>query len=134
MVFALLISLLMLALAPILYALAGKAQRFWHLLDYIIVSTVTALVVLHLLPEAIRAIGVWAVGLALLGLFLPSLSERLFSTHAGQIHVLSVGIGVFGLAGHGMLDGAALAVRAPVDGSLPWLTLAVLLHRIPAGY
>ena len=131
----LLLSLLMLAIAPWLYGLANRAQALWHFLDYSIVIVVTALVVLHLLPESIRVIGFWAVILALLGLALPSLSERLFSKKARQIHFLSVAIGVLGLAGHGMLDGAALAIKTPQeDGAITWLSLAVLLHRVPAGY
>lgn len=133
---ALIISILMLAIAPGLYVLAKRAEKIWRIFDYLLIAAVGALVILHLLPEALRVIGFYALILALLGLMLPSLSERLFAKNAQRIHLTSVLVGVFGLAGHGVLDGAALSVK-PVSGAsipLSWLSLAVLLHRIPAGF
>ena len=128
-------SISMLALAPLLYKIASHFQVFWSYTHKILVSTVTSLVVLHLLPESIRTAGWLSLVGAFAGLWLPPLLERLWSSRAHTVHLTSLLIAVLGLGIHGMMDGAALSSPQFSMGSqansliLKW---AVILHRLPA--
>ena len=128
----LIISLLMLALAPIIYRVASHFHNFWNTTHKFLVITVTSLVVLHLLPESIRIIGVTASFWAFLGLLVPSFLEKLWKSQAKTVHFISVTIAFIGLFTHGLMDGAALASPrfGAIDSSL--LKWAVMLHRLPA--
>ena len=128
----LLISLLMLALAPIIYRIATLFQVFWSYAHKFFVTTVTTLVVLHLLPESIRIIGFPATVWSFLGLFLPSILERSWKSKAQAVHIISVIIAFLGLVAHGMMDGAALASPRFGNPSTHLLQWAVMLHRLPA--
>ncbi|MCB9228809.1 MAG: hypothetical protein H6618_04285 [Deltaproteobacteria bacterium] len=126
---SLIISLLMLAIAPAVYRLSLTFQKTWKYANRVLILLVTSLVVLHLLPESIRIIGIKASVLAFLGMFIPSSLERLWSSEASLIHRLTLLLAVSGLAVHGIMDGTALAMA---DGRSELLGWAVLLHRLPA--
>lgn len=128
----LIISILMLAMAPLIYQLTLKFQNIWKYTNRLLILLVTSVVVLHLLPESIRVIGFRASGLALIGLFLPSFLERLWSSEAKLIHRFTLLFAVAGLALHGMMDGAALTSPHPGFQGSTMLQWAVLLHRLPA--
>ena len=125
----LVISILMLAAAPAVYWFSQSFRGVWKLANRFLILLVASIVVLHLLPESIRVIGLKASALALAGLFLPSLMERLWRPEAPLIHRLTLCLAVTGLALHGMMDGAALAVPGGQGTAMQW---AVLLHRLPA--
>lgn len=129
-------SISMLALAPILYKIASHFQVFWSYTHKILVSTVTSLVVLHLLPESIRTAGWLTLIAAFAGLWLPPLLERLWSSKAHKVHLTSLLIAIVGLAIHGMMDGAALSspqfLLAGNQANSIVLKWAVILHRLPA--
>ncbi len=127
--FALLLSLLMLASAPLIYVLAKRSGYIWRYFENLLSLAVCILVVVHLLPESIRVVGLWACAVAFVGLALPSFFERIFKKGAHSIHVASISLACFGLALHGVMDGAALSLGANRTSTL---SLAVLLHRIPA--
>lgn len=122
-------SLLILALAPVIYALAQRFQRHWRATQSILAMFVGTLVVVHILPESILIGGDMCVGFAFVGLFLPSILERIWSKGARQIHFVSVTVGIVGLGVHGAMDGAALAAKLSASQALP---MAVILHRLPA--
>ncbi|MFK7827374.1 MAG: hypothetical protein AB8G05_24735 [Oligoflexales bacterium] len=128
-------SISMLALAPLLYKIASHFQVFWSYTHKILVSTVTSLVVLHLLPESIRTAGWLTLVGAFAGLWLPPLLERLWSSKAHTVHLTSLLIAILGLTIHGMMDGAALsspqfAISSQTNSLI--LKWAVILHRLPA--
>ena len=125
----LLISLVVLALAPGFYYVAQRLQNSWSLVDRLLSVLVTSLVVVHILPESILMGGYVCALFALFGLVLPSLLERLWKRVAPHIHGFSLMLAVSGLLVHGALDGAALAAPTAIS-SLPF---AVLMHRLPVG-
>lgn len=131
---SLVISLAMLALAPLIYNIATYFQEFWKYTKKILIMLVTSLVVLHLLPESIRITGWQATGMAFFGLFLPSLLERLWSKKAEKVHFFSIMLAIFGLAVHGIMDGAALVNPSisKFQGGGTMLQWLVVLHRLPA--
>ena len=80
-------------------------------------------------PESIRVAGFGACLVAFLGLAMPSFLERVFAKGAHSIHYASISLACLGLALHGVLDGTALSLGEKRNLGL---SLAVLLHRIPA--
>lgn len=125
----LIVSLLMLAVAPVFYWFSQSFRRTWKFTNRLLVLLVASIVVLHLLPESIKIIGFRASLLAMGGLFLPSILERLWKREAPFIHRLTLLLAVTGLALHGMMDGAALVAPGAQSRAMQW---AVLLHRLPA--
>lgn len=123
-------SLSLLFIAPFLYRAAIRVKKIWNAVEKLMNIVVTALVVLHLLPESIHIVGWPAVLFAFLGLFLPGLLERLWERGAEQVHLVSIILSLVGLIIHGLMDGAALATPSSSSNSLP---LAVVLHTLPAG-
>jgi len=123
-------SLGLLFIAPFLYSAAIRVKKVWSAIEKLMNIVVTALVVLHLLPESIHIVGWYAVALAFVGLFLPGLLERLWERGAERVHLVSIILSLIGLIIHGLMDGAALATPVTSSNSLP---LAVVLHTLPAG-
>ncbi len=123
-------SLALLFISPFLYKAAIRVKKVWAAVEKLMNITVTALVVLHLLPESINIVGWSAVVFAMLGLFLPGTLERLWKKGAERVHLVSIVLSLIGLIIHGLMDGAALATPITSSNSLP---LAVVLHTLPAG-
>lgn len=131
---SLIISNSVLALAPIIYFSATRFGKLWAVFEKFLMITVASMVVLHILPESIRAIGHQAVIFAFIGLFLPSTLERIWTLRAAKIHYISILCSLFGLFVHGLMDGAALGIPSmgALNSSGDLLKLAVILHRLPA--
>lgn len=125
-------SLSLLFISPFLYKAAIKVKRVWKAVERTMNICVTALVVLHLLPESIHIMGYSAIIFAFVGLFLPGILERLWAKGADQIHLTSIILSLAGLMIHGLMDGAALATPSSGSG-VHSLALAVVLHTLPAG-
>ncbi|CAM2063731.1 Permease [Sulfidibacter corallicola] len=131
----LVISLLPLFAAPLLHWLCTKRSALLHLLDGFIFVAIGGLILSEILPEAVAHGGWWALLFVILGMAVPTLSERLFHSEK-QIHSIALALGLIGLFLHAITDGAALAPSAH-DGhdhhAHQILSLGVLLHRIPIG-
>lgn len=130
------LSLVALALAPLLHALGATHRAFRKVLHVGVVAAVAALVLLHVLPECVEHCGAWALASAGVGLALPLLFE-----HGPMKRKLSggwlVGLAVVGLGLHAFADGAAIVLA---DGHGHGhgheahghaMGLAVVLHRLP---
>lgn len=126
------VSVAMLLISPLLFALAQRYQKVWRVFDKFLSLSVSILVVFHLLPDSFALSGGPAIAFAFAGLFLPSLLERFWKTRAHSIHRLALIIGVLGLSVHGAMDGAALALST-WSPSGAWLTFSVILHNLPLG-
>ena len=127
------ISIAMLIGAPLIYFIVARFERVWVYTNKALILAVTCLVVLHLLPESMRAIGWPATVLAFVGLFLPSLLERLWKRGASRVHAFPVILSLLGLVAHGVMDGAAISTSVlSSERGAPVLSYAVLLHRLPA--
>ncbi len=138
---ALAVSIGVLGLGPLLTWTLGRRDALRAALDGFVLVTVGALSLLFLLPHAYAGLGLWAFAVALLGLLLPTLGERVLrSSHAGASGLVLT-LALLGLLFHCAVDGAALAVVAGApphaygDGPFGQLevTLAIVAHRLPVG-
>lgn len=143
----LILSQLLLASAPIIFKIASRFHSLWQIVDKGTRLAVILLILLHVLPESFHIAGFPSLFLAFLGLILPSLFERLCQNKAGNIHLLSVLVALFGLVVHSMVDGASLALPQifhdhhhhgtghdhGMFSDLHALPFAVLIHQLPVG-
>lgn len=129
------LSLLLLAVGPLLYELTRQARTVLAAIDGFVLLTVGGLVLLHVLPHAIERGGALAVLLALAGFAGPFTLERLGEKISRAGHNLMVMIVTFGFIPHALVDGIALSVDPgsgpEVESSL--LGIAVVFHRLPVG-
>lgn len=135
----LLLSIFLVAIAPFLYFSTFTFRPALKKLEKVVGFVVCGLVVFHLLPESFETAGVWAIVMAVLGFFLPTTLEKIWFKRAHDIHLLSILVGVVGIALHSFMDGAGLSMGSGcchhghhnhLEHSLP---LAIIFHRLPAG-
>lgn len=147
----LLLSLLPLALGPLLVAWARRARWTAVSLDSFVIVSVGGMVLLHVLPDALGRGGWWAVLALVVGLLAPVLAEQGLAPTGRRTRVTVLVFVVLAMLLHSLVDGAALTgtalphTHAPgagmpgheghdhgsVDPSL--LVWAVLLHRLLEG-
>ncbi|MBI3178752.1 MAG: hypothetical protein HYZ27_03780 [Deltaproteobacteria bacterium] len=130
---SLILSIIALAVGPLLYRAAGAARAAKTVLDVTIVVAV-AWLVLSLLPHSLRETGwVGAVPLVL-GLLAPTLLERWVKVLAGPAHAGVRVVVVLGVAAHAFADGVALALpQESLGAEVAALPAAIVLHRLAEG-
>lgn len=129
-----LISMVALAAGPLVHHFARSFRAALAALDGFVLVTVGGLVLLRLLPQALRVGGPWAAGTALLGFLAIGGIERVAGPRAGAARSLAVILATLGFALHEALDGVALAAsQAGGHGHDHLLPLAITLHRVPIG-
>ncbi len=128
----LLISLAALALGPLLYRMADRAPWAMAALDGFVMATVSGLVLVHLIPDAMETAGVWAALVALLGFFGPGIIEHTLHRAARQAHAATLALAMVGLAVHAFFDGVGLSTPLhDHNGNGSVLAIAVALHQLP---
>lgn len=140
------LSIAALAAGPLVYV----ALRRYPVLDrgfqWFITGSIIYLVGVHVLPEVSEVIGPWvAWPLAVAGMLLPYLAERVSKGRAIGSHGIALGLALVGLFLHATTDGVALGLEAMPheahdhhhhhhhhhhDHGIGW---AVVLHRLPVG-
>jgi len=100
------------------------------LLDGFILVTIAGLVLFYILPESILYGGLWSILFALIGIFGPTMMERVYHRAAHQTHTAALFLGLAGICLHALVDGTALVSARQGEDLLP---LAVVLHRLPVG-
>lgn len=122
------LSLFALALGPLMVRFVLSQDRTTSLIDAFSGTTIAGLVLLHVVPDAVKAVGWPAATWLALGLALPLFAQRLYPT-VERFPPVVAALGLVALAGHGVLDGVALST-ATLE---PQLAAAVVLHRLPMG-
>lgn len=136
-------SIAALLIGPFLFQVARTGPRALGFLEGFTFITIAGLLCFSILPHAIAGGGKQAWVFAALGLVFPVALERVFSRLAREVHLLTILLGVAGLAVHAIIDGVALGV-GDVAALADWLpsagrnegkslALAVVLHRFPVG-
>ncbi|MCA9320482.1 MAG: permease [Planctomycetes bacterium] len=126
-------SLLALAAGPVLHRFSRPDGPLRSAIDGFTFVSMIGLILGHILPEAHAVAGWWALGLATLGIFGPTLLESWVKGMAKTAHRVAILLGVLGLVAHAAVDGMALVTGAGDELSNQPLAMAVILHRIPAG-
>ena len=128
------ISILALAVGPLLYQLARLTGFMLAALDGFIFVAMGGLVLLHVMPESFAMAGWPAIAAALLGLLAPGFVEHRLHGVARQAHAAALLLALFGLGLHAFMDGMALVESGQGgDHAHHMLPMAVLLHRLPVG-
>ena len=141
----LLLAVGLLALGPVLSMLLERRASWHALLDGFVLTLVSGLCALFLLPHAWETLGAWALPLAAVGLLLPHLTHAAFARRGHDDARGIFALAFLGLLLHAALDGVAFAYGDAGHGThgthdrgahgslnLP-LVLAVLGHRLPVG-
>jgi len=132
--FLLAASVAVLLVGPLTYGLAGHAARALKVLEFVVIVSVGALLLLHIVPEIFATMGWVAAVPLIIGMLGPSLVERLLAGLERQAHLALILLVLVGLAVHALLDGIALALPSAHEhggAADPSLPIAVVLHRIP---
>ncbi len=130
-VWTLIAAVLLLAAGPLLsHAVIGRVPGALAVLEGFVFTSIGGLVLLHILPESVAAVGWWTVPAALVGLVGPLGLEQLGEQASRRARRLTLVIALAGLALHSSLDGIALSVGGAGGEAL---SLAVLLHQVPVG-
>lgn len=129
----LVISLAALAIGPLLYRFADRARWTLAALDGFVLVSVTGLVLVHLIPDAVEAAGVGAIALTLLGFIGPVIAEHTLHRAAHQAHIATLVLAMVGLGIHAFFDGVGLAtpLHDAHTGDASVLAIAVTLHQLP---
>jgi len=90
------------------------------------------LVLIHILPELLEHGGFLTIVFVVIGIWGPTLSERVFHRHSEMTHNVTLALGIGGLLLHTITDGGAL-ILAQQSGNSPLLALGIILHRLPVG-
>ena len=107
--FLLIVSILALVIGPTIYSLVRKRNIMLSLLDGFIFVAIAGLVLLYILPDCFES-GGWPTSIfVILGLFGPTLLERLFRRSARETHIVALILGLAGLGLHAVIDGSTLA-------------------------
>jgi len=122
------LSIVALALGPLLAYVARRIASTAAFLDGLVLVAISGLVFLHVVPHAMLTVGWIAVVAMIAGFGIPILLERTkrFRSHASFIPLIAVGLAV-----HAFADGAALTTHD--DGQSGILALAIVFHRLPDG-
>ena len=124
----LLLSIASLLLGPIIYMTGHKNPTARRILDGVIILTIAVIIIVHIIPEALRHTGWLAALIITLGLIFPIILERLFHKAANTAHLFIIGLAIVGLLIHAVIDGVALLSENEIA-----LTYAIVLHRLPVG-
>ena len=132
------ISLVEVAIAPILAALTRRSATFFAATDSFVATMIGALAVVHILPHTVAVAGVAALVAAAVGALVPTALHHAFHRLERWAMPIFSWLVLGFLALHATLDGAALAAPDAVHGAAghehetaPLLGAAVVLHRFP---
>jgi len=129
----LILSVLVLLAAPLLARLVEGRVLFQTGMDGFVLVAIMGLVFLTLLPEAISSGGWLAVGLAMLGLFLPWLADMVVHKSEATVHRALIVVAALSLVAHAASDGAILAAAADNGRSGDLVAGGIIVHRIGVG-
>ncbi len=149
----LILSLVALALGPVLYGVFRQMGAVRRSLDGFLFVAIAGIVVVHIVPEVFEIAGLQAIAFLVLGIAFAFVIERRPLISSGDRYAWVVMFGALGLILHAAMDGIALLpgdlLHSHDHGESPdhvhdheeglhdllsnHLALGVILHRIPVG-
>lgn len=128
----LLATLAALLCGPLLYAVAKGRPKLVKVMDIFVMISVTALVLIEVVPETFETAGYWSFVFIGLGLLLPTLMEHVLTKVRREAHFAALAVAIIGLMLHSFGDGTALSLGDGNDEHIA-LALAVVIHTVPVG-
>lgn len=128
---ALFASFFSLCVGPLVYQTFGPMRRTDKIVSGVVLVVVSATVVLEVIPQTHKVIGLAAIVICLLGFAGPTIIERSFRKAADTTHKFTIFLGILGLVVHAFLDG--VAIQATENSESNSLSLAIIIHRLPVG-
>ena len=127
------VAVMALAAGPGLSLLSARTRIVRPILRGFVLVSLGALVLFHVLPEAVVVSGWVALPVAMTGLVGPGIVERLVQGASRWTRLWSERLAAVGLALHAVLDGAALAAASSGSAleSSGELAAAIIIHRVP---
>ena len=104
----LILSLVALALGPVLYGACRKLETLRSSLDGFLFVTIAGIVVVHIVPDVFNIAGFVALGFLVLGIAFAFSVERRPTVSDGQRYSWILMVGALGLVLHAAMDGIAL--------------------------
>ena len=129
--FLLFVSISVLFVSPLIFYWAKPLRTVEEFLNGFVVASLSLLLALHIVPDAISDAGGFAIGAFVLGISTPLLFERI-QGHFSKTHHFAILLGGLALSLHALIDGVAIGAGA-ADQSLMILAAGVVLHRLPVG-
>ncbi len=125
-------SIAALLAGPVIYRASSRFGQLSRAVDGFVVTSITTLLALFVVPHTIEAGGGWAIVWFLVGLAFPLVVERLRENLSGTAHLAALALGVGALLLHAVTDGVALAGSARHQD---WtaISFAIIIHRLPVG-
>ena len=145
------LSLVALALGPLLYGACQKLDVMHSALDGLLFVTIAGIVVVHIVPDVFGVAGFTALAFLAAGVAVAFFVERWPAFGDGDRYSWIILLGAVGLAIHSAMDGIALLPDGHLHGAEVeshddhvhesglasllgnHLALGVILHRIPVG-
>lgn len=127
--FGVLVSILLLALGPLLANFAKRDRSVFRFLDALIVVCIVSSCFIHILPETLSQLGLPAIFIIVGAAWLPHWAEgRIRDQH--NTHSWLLALAMLALLIHTLFDGAGYWVAEEREGQLS-LLLPLWLHRVP---
>lgn len=145
------LSLVALALGPLLYGACQKIDYVRSALDGLLFVTIAGIVLVYIAPEVFDIAGLTAMAFLVAGVGFAFLVERWPALGEGDRYSWIIVLGAIGLGIHATIDGIALLPEGHLNGAEVdalddhdhgaglagllenHLALGVILHRIPVG-
>lgn len=124
----LIVSIAALLLGPILFGTGRRNPNATRVLNALVVAAITAIICVHIIPEAWEVAGTTSIVVLVAGVAFPIVLELLFRKAHDTAHLVIVVVAALGLILHASIEGLALLPDA--DQGTAW---AIILHRIPVG-
>jgi len=124
---ALILSIGILALAPLLGPTFKRRPGAWQIMDGFVVTVVIGILTLNILPPVMESNLIYAPLLFIVGLALPTIAEQV--THSHKTHSFIISVPAIALIIHALGDGSLLRIVAEKPDSYG-IVVGILLHRI----
>lgn len=129
----LVLSMVALAVGPLLSLRLHRRHWFWSSLEGFILFSVGGFVFLDVLPHAFEKLGWWSFLVAMAGFLAPIVLGKLRSVTQHRAQTIALVLALVGLLLHAILDGVALGMSTSSNSGFSSLAMAVVLHRLPMG-
>ena len=133
----LILSLIALALGPLLYGVLRKADAVRSSLDGFLFVTIAGIVIVYIVPDVFQVAGFVAIAFLVLGIAFAFGVEHQNAARSGGSYTWVVILGAIGLALHAAMDGIALLpgiICTSPEQNMRTITIMVMRRATPTDW